>query len=394
MTAMASPDSVQDTHPGETQEPEARAGESRAGDKRASETRAGAGQLLEIRGLSVDYGYGPGAVHAVADVDLVINRGEALGIAGESGSGKSTLAHAITRLLRPPAAVTKGEVIYHGRASNAPGGGKPVDVLALSKKQLRRYRWEEVAVVFQSAMNALNPVIDVRTQLTDALRAHRPSMNRAAQNARAAELLEVVGVSGDRLRSFPHQLSGGMRQRVMIAMALALSPDLVVMDEPTTALDVVTQRQILEKIEELRKEFGFAYVFITHDLSLLLDIADVIAIMYAGRIVEIGSSHRLYTDPAHPYSRGLLRSFPPLTGPRRELSGIPGFPPDLRDLPPGCPFAPRCGDAMAICRQAYPPRVPVDEQEQSHLVSCWLHVEHDAPSAEGAVRGARERPDA
>jgi peptide/nickel transport system ATP-binding protein len=241
-------------------------------------------------------------------------------------------------------------------------------------------------------MNALNPVIDVRTQLTDALHAHRPSMSSRDQNARAAELLELVGVSGDRLRSFPHQLSGGMRQRVMIAMALALGPDLIVMDEPTTALDVVTQRQILEKIEELRKEFGFAYVFITHDLSLLLDIADEIAIMYAGRIVEIGPSQRLYADPAHPYSRGLLRSFPPLTGPRRELSGIQGFPPDLRNLPPGCPFAPRCGHVMAICRQAYPPSVPVGEQ--SHLVSCWLHAEHDDPSDGRGTGAGQEDPDA
>ncbi len=206
--------------------------------------------LLEIRGLSVDYGVGAGAVHAVDSVDLVVHRGEALGVAGESGSGKSTLVHAVTRLLRPPAEVTKGQVRYHARGSSGEDAG-PVDVLTLSKRELRRYRWEEVAVVFQSAMNALNPVIDVRTQLVDSIRAHRPSMSRQAQTARAAELLELVGVSADRLRSFPHQLSGGMRQRVMIAMALALGPELVLMDEPTTALDVVTQRQILEKIEDL-----------------------------------------------------------------------------------------------------------------------------------------------
>ena len=336
--------------------------------------------LLEIRGLSVDYGIGPGAVHAVDDVNLVIHKGEALGVAGESGSGKSTLAHAVTRLLRQPATVTKGQVLYHGRGPAGASSQGPVDVLTLTKKQLRRFRWEEIAVVFQSAMNALNPVIDIRTQLTDSLSAHRPRMSRQDQTARAVELLELVGVSVDRLRSFPHQLSGGMRRRVMIAMALALGPDLIIMDEPTTALDVVTQRQILEKIEELRNQFGFATVFITHDLSLLLDIADSIAIMYAGRMVEVGPAARLYSESAHPYSRGLLQSFPPLTGPRRELTGIPGFPPDLRSLPPGCPFAPRCEHTMDICRETYPPFVELAEsQQRSHLVACWLHAKQPAP---------------
>ncbi len=333
--------------------------------------------LLEIRKLSVDYGFGPGAVHAVDDVDLVIHKGEALGIAGESGSGKSTLAHAVTRLLRQPATVTKGQVLYHGRSPAGASDQGPVDVLTLTKAQLRRFRWEEIAVVFQSAMNALNPVIDIRSQLTDSLSAHRPRMSRHDQSTRAAELLELVGVSVDRLRSFPHQLSGGMRQRVMIAMALALGPDLIIMDEPTTALDVVTQRQILEKIEDLRKQFGFATVFITHDLSLLLDIADSIAIMYAGRMVEVGPASRMYSSSAHPYSRGLLQSFPPLTGPRRELTGIPGFPPDLRSLPPGCPFAPRCNHALDICREIHPPFVELAETgERSHLAACWLYAPH------------------
>jgi peptide/nickel transport system ATP-binding protein len=342
--------------------------------------------LLEIRGLSVDYGIGPGAAHAVDSVDLMVHRGEALGLAGESGSGKSTLAHAITRLLREPAVVTKGQVLYHGRGSVSGDASGPVDVLTLSKAQLRKFRWEQIAIVFQSAMNALNPVIDIRRQLTDSLSAHRPRMSRKDQTDRAAELLELVGVSKDRLHSFPHQLSGGMRQRVMIAMALALGPDLIVMDEPTTALDVVTQRQILEKIEELRVQFGFATVFITHDLSLLLDIADSIAIMYAGRMVEVGPASRLYSEAAHPYSRGLLQSFPPLTGPRRELTGIPGFPPDLRALPPGCPFAPRCEHAMNVCREIYPPITHLSETHQrDHLVACWLHSKQsDAQTSESA----------
>ena len=338
--------------------------------------------LLEVRGLSVEYGTGASAVRAVDGVDLVIHRGEVIGIAGESGSGKSTLAHAMTRLLRPPAVVAGGQVLYHNHRSPGPGPAPVADVLTLTKAQLRHFRWEEVAVVFQSAMNALNPVIDVRSQLVDAMRAHQPAMTRQERSARAAGLLELVGVSTDRLRSFPHQLSGGMRQRVMIAMALALGPDLVIMDEPTTALDVVTQRQILEKLEELRLEFRFATVFITHDLSLLLDIADSIAIMYAGRIVEIGPAKRLHAEPAHPYSQGLINSFPPLTGPRRELTGIPGFPPDLRNLPPGCPFAPRCRHAMPVCVEKYPPVVAVSEPgEPRHLAACWLHAPHGDPAA-------------
>jgi peptide/nickel transport system ATP-binding protein len=352
--------------------------------------------LLEIRDLCVDYAAAGGAVHAVRHVNLVIHRGEALGLAGESGSGKSTLAHAITRLLRAPAAVTQGEVLYHPRSSAGGGSQPPIDVLALAKSQLRRFRWKEIAVVFQSAMNALNPVIDVHSQLVDALRAHEPSMSKRDQHARAVELLELVGVNGDRLRSFPHQLSGGMRQRVMIAMALALSPDLIVMDEPTTALDVVTQRQILDKLEELRGQLGFATVLITHDLSLLLDIADSVAIMYAGRIIETGSAARLLDAPAHPYSRGLIKSFPPLTGPRRELIGIPGFPPDLRSLPPGCPFAPRCGQVMDLCQRQDPALLTVTSHEQArHLAACWLHepgAGHGADQGVGSGAGGAAEP--
>jgi oligopeptide/dipeptide ABC transporter ATP-binding protein len=333
--------------------------------------------LLEVTGLSVDYGSGPGAVHAVNQVDFRIRRGEVIGVAGESGSGKSTLAHAVTRLLRPPATVTAGQIIYH---SGAAGAG-PIDILELSPDQLRRLRWEEIAVVFQSAMNALNPVIDLESQLVDALRTHRPNVQRAARTKRAAELLDLVGVSRDRLRSYPHELSGGMRQRAMIAMALILDPALIVMDEPTTALDVVTQRQILDQLEDLRHEFGFTLMFITHDLSLLLDIADTIAVMYAGSVVELSSADQLYSRPAHPYTQGLLRSFPSLTGPRKTLVGLPGHPPDLRELPAGCPFAPRCEHVWDRCRSAAPPLLTTAAGEPPQLAACWLHEERS--SADG-----------
>ncbi|MFF4617628.1 ABC transporter ATP-binding protein [Nonomuraea jabiensis] len=304
--------------------------------------------VLEIRDLSVDYLSGSGTVHAVADVSLDLRRGEVLGLAGESGSGKSTLANAVARLLRPPAAITSGSVVYRRQ------DGSSVDVLALGKRELRAFRWKELAVVFQSAMNALNPVSSVGAQIDDVLRVHVPAMSRGDRTERTVELLRRVGISADRRRSYPHELSGGMRQRAAIAIALALNPEIIIMDEPTTALDVVVQRDILHEIRELRREYGFAVVFITHDLSLLMEISDRIAIMYAGRVVETGSAKAIHRSPRHPYTLGLLRSFPRLHGPREELLGIPGSPPDLRSLPPGCAFHPRCGVAVAACSSVLP----------------------------------------
>jgi len=341
--------------------------------------------LLEVRDLSVAYGAGPRAVRAVEQVSLEIRAGEAVGIAGESGSGKSTLVHAIAHLLRPPAVINSGEVLYRREADTGPD---TVEVLRLNGESLRRFRWNELAVVFQSAMSALNPVISIRSQLVDAIRAHRPTTRRKELDDQAAELLEMVGVTADRLSSYPHQLSGGMRQRVMIAMALALRPKLLIMDEPTTALDVVTQSQILIRIAELRRQFGFAMVFITHDLSLLLEIADTIAIMYAGRIVEVAPRGEFHREPAHPYSVGMLKSFPPLTGPRRELIGIPGSPPDLRGLPRGCPFAPRCSHAMEICGRENPKLAPLRPADWTpHQVACWLHS-GDQPGSTRPAAGA------
>ncbi|OLF06127.1 dipeptide/oligopeptide/nickel ABC transporter ATP-binding protein [Actinophytocola xinjiangensis] len=325
--------------------------------------------VLDIRGLSVDYGLGDAAVHAVRDVSLTLHRGEVLGLAGESGSGKSTLAYGMLRLLPPPGVVRSGQVFYH------PGDDEPVELMSLSAKRLRRFRWAEVAIVFQGAMNSLNPVHTVATQLTDVIAAHEPRTTPAARRARAVELLTLVGINADRLGSFPHQLSGGMRQRVMIAMALALEPRVVVMDEPTTALDVVMQRQILAKLVELRERIGFSVLFITHDLSLLVEFSDRIAIMYGGRIVEDAPAGQLYRDSLHPYSDGLLHSFPALRGPRRELTGIPGSPPDLRAMPSGCAFHPRCPKAFDPCAERTPTLLAPDGREdQNRTVACWLHT--------------------
>jgi peptide/nickel transport system ATP-binding protein len=330
--------------------------------------------VLEIRNLSVDYGLGDQAVRAVSDVTLTLHRGEVLGLAGESGSGKSTLAYGLTRLLPPPGVVSGGEVIYHP----SDDADRPVDVLRMTDAELRAFRWSDTAIVFQGAMNSLNPVLRISTQIVDVIRAHRPDWSAVERDARTREVLSMVGIAADRLDSYPHQLSGGMRQRVMIAMALALEPKVVIMDEPTTALDVVMQRQILRQLVELRERLGFSVLFITHDLSLLGEFSDRIAIMYGGRIVEEAPASLLYRDSMHPYSHGLLHSFPALRGARRELAGIPGSPPDLRSMPSGCSFHPRCPKAFDPCAVdlpvlGRPARVDAAREDPVRTVACWLH---------------------
>jgi peptide/nickel transport system ATP-binding protein len=329
--------------------------------------------VLDVRDLSVDYGIGDQAVHAAAGIDLALHRGEVLGLAGESGSGKSTLAYAVTRLLRPPGVITGGEAWFHSADDGE------VDLLAADAEQLRRLRWSEIAVVFQSAMHALNPVYTIGRQLTDVFEVHRPDLGRSARRSKAVELLRMVGITGDRLGSYPHELSGGMRQRVMIAMALALEPRVVIMDEPTTALDVVTQREILAELIGLRDRLGFAVLFITHDLSLLIELADTIAVMYAGRLVERAPAASLFRAPRHPYTQGLLDSFPSLHGEWRRMTGVPGSPPDLRRLPTGCSFHPRCPHSFDKC--------PTDEPVLLELgpgraAACWLHDGGHTPPAE------------
>ena len=323
--------------------------------------------LLELRGLAVEYGFGPRPARAVDGVDLALQEGEVLGLAGESGCGKTTIANAVLQILRPPARIAAGSILFEGE-----------DILGKSTDDLRRYRWRNVSMVLQSAMNALNPVMRVGDQFVDAMRAHE-KINRKRALARAGELLELVGIDHRRVSSYPHQLSGGMRQRVVIAMALSLEPELIILDEPTTALDVVVQREILQQVEALKRDFGFAVLFITHDLSLLLEFADRIAIMYAGEIVETAPAARLAENPQHPYTQGLLRSFPPLSGPLTQLTGIPGSPPDLRDPPTGCRFHPRCPHCLPeqadLYRRQTTERPTLRVIEQGHEVACHLVAE-------------------
>jgi peptide/nickel transport system ATP-binding protein len=336
--------------------------------------------VLDISDFSVVYRTPGGDVRAVSDVSLALHSGEVVGLAGESGSGKSTLAYAACRLLRAPALITGGSVTYSGRRAAG-----PTDVLQLSGHELQHLRWREIAIVFQSAMNALNPVLNVRDQITDVIHAHL-RMSRGAALEKASSLLDLVGIPRGRLRSYPHELSGGMRQRVMIAMALAADPEIVIMDEPTTALDVVVQRDILAQIVELKEQLGFAILFITHDLSLLLELADRIAVMYAGQLMEIAAATEIQHQPAHPYTRGLLTSFPSLHGPRRELAGIPGTPPDLRHPPAGCPFLPRCGYGTDACRTVDMRLERVaDPAGLEHLTACpFVRPETPAPQRPSA----------
>jgi oligopeptide/dipeptide ABC transporter ATP-binding protein len=339
--------------------------------------------VLSIRDLSIVYRTVAGDVRAVDQVSLDLHAGEVVGLVGESGSGKSTLAYGATRLLRAPALITGGSVLYQGRRMET-----PTDLLALSADQLMSLRWREIAIVFQSAMNALNPVLRIHDQLTDVIRAHL-KLSRQEATDKAAGLLDLVGIPRSRLRAYPHELSGGMRQRVMIAMALATDPEVVIMDEPTTALDVVVQREILGQILELKETLGFAILFITHDLSLLLELANRIAVMYAGQLMEIATAAEIHHEAAHPYTKRLLRSFPSLRGPRRELTGIPGTPPDLLDPPPGCPFLPRCLEGTDECAKIEVRLARVrTSPDPGHVTACPFVLPDELAGADGSPLSA------
>jgi peptide/nickel transport system ATP-binding protein len=321
--------------------------------------------ILDVEDLSVDYLTDRGAVRAVDRVSFTLGAGEFLGVVGESGCGKSTLLFAIAQLLQPPAEVAGGSVTFRGQG-----------LVGLTDRELAAVRWKDLSVVMQSAMNALNPTKSIGAQFKDVMRAHGVG-SRSEIADRSAEVLRMVGIDPVHLKSFPHQLSGGMRQRSMIAMAMLFTPDLVIMDEPTSALDVVAQRSLMVQIKELQQRLGFAVIFVTHDMSLVSHFSDRLMVMYAGQVAEAGATRKVFDSPRHPYSVGLLDAFPSIRGPRVALTGIPGRPPDLARPPAGCRFAPRCPKVMDRCRTDPPELYPVDGAD----VRCLLYDgSHDGSS--------------
>ncbi|HEY3775225.1 MAG TPA: ABC transporter ATP-binding protein [Solirubrobacteraceae bacterium] len=324
--------------------------------------------LLDVRDLSVDYLTENGDVHVLHEVNFAVAEREFVGIVGESGCGKSTLLFALAQLLSPPGEVVGGEVIFRGR-----------DMVRLHGGELRHMRWRDYSMVMQSAMNALNPMKSIGAQFKDALEAHS-TQSRDEIQARSREVLELVGIDSVHLDSYSHQLSGGMRQRAMIAMALLFTPQLVIMDEPTSALDVVAQQSLMTKIRELQQRLGFAVLFVTHDMSVVSRYSDRVIVMYAGQIAESAPTQAIFERPLHPYSRGLLNAFPSIRGPRREMAGIPGSPPDLARPPSGCRFHPRCPDVMEIC----PLREPELYSRDDAQVRCLLYAEPSQTAAEPA----------
>ncbi|MFJ9849643.1 ABC transporter ATP-binding protein [Streptomyces sp. NPDC101150] len=302
--------------------------------------------LLDVRDLRVEFRTRDGIAQAVNGVSYRVAAGQTLAVLGESGSGKSVTAQAVMGILdSPPGFVTGGEVVFQGR-----------DLLRLNKEERRRVRGAKMAMIFQDALSSLNPVLSVGAQLGEMFRVHE-GLSRKEAREKAVGLMERVGIPAarERVGDYPHQFSGGMRQRIMIAMAMALAPELIIADEPTTALDVTVQAQVMDLLAELRREYRMGLILITHDLGVVADVADTIAVMYAGRIVETAPVHQLYKAPAHPYTRGLLESIPRLDRKGRELYAIKGLPPNLTAIPPGCPFNPRCPLAQDVCLTDRPP---------------------------------------
>ena len=318
------------------------------------------GKLLVVRDLRAYYRTRSGPVRAVDGVSFYVNHNEIFGIAGESGCGKSTLALAITRLLKPPGYIAGGEVLYNG-----------VNLLELSDEELRKIRWKEISYIPQSSMNALNPVKRVRDQIADAVKAHEEHIEEEEIDKLVEKLLTSVGLAPEVAKMYPHELSGGMRQRVIIAMAIALNPRLIIADEPTTALDVVVQRGIIQLLQDIKEKLKSSIILITHDMAVHAELVDRLAIMYAGKIVEISGAYKIFKEPLHPYARALIDAIPSIKE-KKRLRGLPGVPPDLRNPPPGCRFAPRCPKAMDVCRKVEPKLVEI---EPGRFIACHLYGE-------------------
>lgn len=328
---------------------------------------------LSIRNLTIEYQAKRGFVQAVRNVDLEIYRSEALALIGESGSGKTTIGLGMVRLLPSTAKIRTGEMIFRRYNKVDYKVDNEFDVMKLSDREMRSFRWKDCAMVFQAALNAFNPVLKIRHQFADTARAHGYLQGDALKK-RAMELFDLVRLDPERVwDAYPHELSGGMRQRVLIALGLLLDPPLLILDEPTTALDILTQRNIMDVLKDLREKLRFSLVFISHDLSLAAELADRIATVYAGRIVELGNVYDTFQNPRHPYTIGLMSAVPTLTTHRDNVSSIPGSPPDLIDMPTGCKFHPRCPLAVEKCVKEEPQLVPTTGPD--HLAACWRWME-------------------
>lgn len=321
-------------------------------------------KLLEVNHLHTYFKTARGVLKAVNDVSFSLDQGEALGIVGESGFGKTTAALSICQLLPKEGYIQDGEILLEGK-----------DLVALSREEIRKHRWKDVSMIFQGAMNAFNPVLTIGKQISEVIVLHEKVSEKEALE-RAKELLDWVEIPRERHSQYPHEFSGGMKQRAMIAMALACSPKIIIGDEPTTALDVMVQAQILNLLEKLRKETNMGMILITHDLSILGETCDKIGVMYAGKMVEIGSVDNIFKQSAHPYTKRLIGCFPDIEGDKVVPKGIDGFPPDLYDPPSGCPFHPRCDYVIDICREEMPPTIEIEE---GHKVAChrWEDVVHE-----------------
>lgn len=328
---------------------------------------------LSIRNLTIEYQGKRGYVQAVRNISLEINRNESLALIGESGSGKTTIGMGIVRLLPSTAKIRQGELLFRRNISKGHSLEEEIDIIKMNERELRAFRWRGCTMVFQAALNAFNPVLRIKDQFADTARAHG-YLQGAALKKRAMELFDLVRLDPERVwNAYPHELSGGMRQRVLIALGLLLDPPLLILDEPTTALDILTQRNIMDVLKELREKLRFSLVFISHDLSLAAELADRIATVYAGRIVELGNVYDTFQNPQHPYTIGLINAVPTLTTHRDHVSSIPGSPPDLIEMPTGCKFHPRCPLAIDKCVKEEPELVPTTGPE--HLAACWRWME-------------------
>ena len=312
--------------------------------------------LLKVEGLSLSYQTRQGELQAIRDVSFELARGSALGLVGESGCGKTSVANCLMRLLPDSARLSTGRVLLDGQ-----------DILLLTEEEMRLLRWRRISMVFQAAMNVLDPVYRVGQQIVEAIETHGVEPTEPAARERVARLFRLVGLDPQLTEHYPHEFSGGMRQRAVIAMALSCDPDLMIADEPTTALDVIVQDRILRELKDIQQQLAMSLIYISHDIAVVAEVTDVVGVMYAGRLVEMGDTADVFRAPAHPYTAALMSSFPSISGERRPLISLPGEPPNLSDPPRGCPFHPRCAYATDVCRVEYPPEV----RAGSHRAACW-----------------------